>query len=691
MPDGAPPSLEQAFGSLNYNLKQKVDVCASKQIPYAVTTNAKGQVDSSWSDADVEQALMEQCDEMLPALLDEQKNQKQEEAAKKKEEKEKKKEEEKKKREEKAAAEKKRKEEAEKKRIADKEKREEAAAKKKEDDKKREKERQKKAAEDEKKRKAAAKEKKAADKEKAKEKAKSDSEKRKQKAADDKRRYEENERKKKENDKKKKEQAKKREAERKVKDKERKVKKAKEDEKKREKREEKKRKQQEELEKEWSPEDGIDYWEKDYTEDTCCNEQGFQCCRSLAYVTYFLIFPPLFGLMVFIEYELFGWARFAARFAGEGYNLTDFNQPSPAPMEGEAMPIRAGAPTPEPVATSKMFFDFVEENPLTWGLPMIGFMYGIFANIVPMCPGVVLVPLFQELGVSKHAHSTTALVSAVQVVGSGVLGFTAWCGRDARFFICRALFLLTPCAWVGYVIGVTNNLTFKDMLEAMNEDTDDPGVRADLDKASLDLLHTYLRMALGVFMCVMAVVCFIGLFIGGVNRICCPSKTGGSTPGCKSFCQWIIAMCCSFNTGWAFTATIGSGMGMFTFFVLSLFLGVETKRAMPTAIVIGGWTQILPVFFNMVFRGELPYIRLMTMIPGMWFGTVLAPWFSHCGGPQSDLAIYFMCLAAIGVSTVIYGAIKMDKMKEDVDLDVGPMYAIPALDQFFADDVKERL
>jgi hypothetical protein len=54
------------------------------------------------------------------------------------------------------------------------------------------------------------------------------------------------------------------------------------------------------------------------------------------------------------------------------------------------------------------------------------------------------------------------------------------------------------------------------------------------------LMHTYLRLTMGIFMVGMGFVGLFGACIGGANRFCCPSSTGGTTPGCKSFCQWIM-------------------------------------------------------------------------------------------------------------------------------------------------------
>ena len=57
-------------------------------------------------------------------------------------------------------------------------------------------------------------------------------------------------------------------------------------------------------------------------------------------------------------------------------------------------------------------------------------------------------------------------------------------------------------------------------------------------------------------------------------------------------------MYCSVSTGYLFVANIGAGMACTTYFILCMFLGVETKRAMPTAIIVGGWTAWLPAAVN---------------------------------------------------------------------------------------------
>jgi len=463
-----------------------------------------------------------------------------------------------------------------------------------------------------------------------------------------------------------------------------------------------------------------------------CTEVGGNGCRATSFIIYFLVFPALFAALVFMEYESHGWVRVMDRSAAKNPDcfpngpdgpkldlpqcddddtgtstrrfLLDSSEdekaevlsllingappkPTEPPKPAEPSPPSEPSPTEPPLSKSKAFAGFVQENPHSWILPLVGLAMGLFNNILPIAGGLVLMPFFDEMEITKSSEETLALACMAQVVNSGVLGFVSWCARDVRLFVCRALFMLVPIAWFGYLVGTTNNLSFKDLLIAMDKEVDDPGFRDTISKSDIELLHTYIRLGFGAFMCVMSVFVFIGCCIGGMNRYCCPSHTGGSTPGCKSFCQWIIVWALTFNTGWLLVANIGAGMGMTTFFLLSIFLGVEHKRAMPTAIVCGAWTAILPAFSNWFALGGGTYVRLMMMTPGMWFGALLAPWFSKCGGPMCDLIMFFFAIALCGVAVTTLAAIRLQAGSEDVDIDINPIYHVAFIDEMFK---KER-
>jgi uncharacterized membrane protein YfcA len=478
-------------------------------------------------------------------------------------------------------------------------------------------------------------------------------------------------------------------------------------------------------------------------EDTYCEKPGFKGCMAYGFVMMLLGFPLLYGAALGVEYSSHGWDRIVARSAGHAYGSNTHSfleatglvidehgnvakpppsavpkeplqekpkpapEPEPAPGAEEKLaakkpaaavaaakhhevrhrflksPPASAEEAPAPTTKSQMFVGFAKKNPLVWILPSLGFMLGLFANIVPGGFGLLLMPLFEKLGVTHHSDGTVALVCLLAFVNNGVLGFTSWCCRDVRFFICRGLFLLTPCIWIGYLVGVTRHLSMKDIFMDIYDGTEDPEVKKDWEEMEIDMLHTYIRLGLGCFMVFMSLWVLIGVCIGGVNRYCCPSFTGGTTPGGKSFCQWIIVIFCCINTGWMFVATVGCGSGIMTFFLLSVFLGVETKRALPTAIVISGWVAILPAARCIFFADAMPFVTLLMVFPGLWAGAFLAPWFSKCGGPMCDLFLYSLVLCATGTAVVALAAIAIDNGKEDVDINISPMVDIGILNSAY--------
>merc|ERR1719198_459589 len=141
-------------------------------------------------------------------------------------------------------------------------------------------------------------------------------------------------------------------------------------------------------------------------------------------------------------------------------------------------------------------------------------------------------------------------------------------------------------------------------------------------------------------------------------------------------------------------------MACTTFFVLSIFLGTETKRAMPTAVVIGGWTSWLPTAVSNVnlesvlfegetaeLRGGVPYVRFLMIFPGLWFGALFSPAFSRCGGPSCDLFWYFMLLCALGTAVICWAAMGIDDQEEDININIKPMFEIPQVDDWYVETI----
>lgn len=81
----------------------------------------------------------------------------------------------------------------------------------------------------------------------------------------------------------------------------------------------------------------------------------------------------------------------------------------------------------------------------------------------------------------------------------------------------------------------------------------------------------------------------------------------------------------SFLTGWMLMANIGVGITSITFLSLSVFLGADTQRTVPTAVVCGGWCSVFPLLVNSFYLKQLPLLRVLLTIPGAYCGALFAP------------------------------------------------------------------
>ena len=109
-----------------------------------------------------------------------------------------------------------------------------------------------------------------------------------------------------------------------------------------------------------------------------------------------------------------------------------------------------------------------------------------------------------------------------------------------------------------------------------------------------------------------------------------------------------------------------------------MFLGVETRRALPTACAAGGITSLAPLLAQWVIREGQPFVRSLLVLPGLWLGSLLAPYASRCGGPKCDLAFFAVLCLAVGTTTVVWGVVLIQGGGElDVDVDSRPMFGYP--------------
>ena len=78
------PSLQAAIGELQYDLAAAIAVCQSRAIPDDVMAHAKQQVAGQaeeWEPSDIKEELKRQCGELLPGLLEAQKEEQRQKTA----------------------------------------------------------------------------------------------------------------------------------------------------------------------------------------------------------------------------------------------------------------------------------------------------------------------------------------------------------------------------------------------------------------------------------------------------------------------------------------------------------------------------------------------------------------------------------------------------------------------------------
>ena len=99
----------------------------------------------------------------------------------------------------------------------------------------------------------------------------------------------------------------------------------------------------------------------------------------------------------------------------------------------------------------------------------------------------------------------------------------------------------------------------------------------------------------------------------------------------------------------------------------------------------------MPALGNSIYSdaASTSYVRILMMFPGLWLGSLLAPWFSKCGGPMCDLFFYFVVLVGVGTYVVGMAAVKLGKGKEDINIDVDPMFSVDAINVYFKDGEEE--
>ena len=265
-------------------------------------------------------------------------------------------------------------------------------------------------------------------------------------------------------------------------------------------------------------------------------------------------------------------------------------------------------------------------------MPIAGFVSALVTNTVPLSGGLIFAPLLTFLNITGP-RSTLPFCGTMQVISNGYLGFFNNMSRNPNILIWKAMPWVVLPAWVGTGIGITRRYTANEMIFM---------VRVDPEHSV-----TYFRLLFAVFSIGMSVFVFR---VWALGIAAYRSKSSGDT-----LVNWIKVAIISFLAGWILVANIGVGVTVITFLTLSVLIGYEPQRSIPTAVIAGGWTGIFPFLITSLYLHNLPLLRILITLPGTFCGALSAPYVASALGRQNILLAHAIFLALSGSSMLLLG------------------------------------
>jgi len=231
-----------------------------------------------------------------------------------------------------------------------------------------------------------------------------------------------------------------------------------------------------------------------------------------------------------------------------------------------------------------------------WFMPFIGILAACLANSVPVGGGIVFVPALILLGAKVKLG--VAFTVATMTFGNGVFGFLNWLRKDPEVFVWGSFKYTVPSAWFGAVIG-----TFHPLLS-----------------------ESHCKLLFALFSSGVAVLVLRAARNGGKIEPLAAAAAGRPEEELLAEPATRLKLAAvGFSAGLVLVANIAIGNAMATFLSLTLVLGVETRRAIVTGIVAGGWTSLVPFLLHLMALGDVPVARWLMVLPGVFLGARLAP------------------------------------------------------------------
>jgi len=261
-----------------------------------------------------------------------------------------------------------------------------------------------------------------------------------------------------------------------------------------------------------------------------------------------------------------------------------------------------------------------------WFMPFIGIFSATLANSIPVGGGIVFVPALMMLGVNLKLGA--AFTVATMTFGNGVFGFLNWFKKDPTIFVWKSFKFTVPSAWLGATIGILYPI----------------------------LSETQCKYLFGTFSCFVAIIAVRAARNGGVVEpfFYSANKNPEITESQGILNESLLKLSFpAFFAGLILVSNIGIGNALTTFFTLTLFYGVEAKRAMVTGIITGGWTSLVPFLIHLIWLQDVPITRWLMVLPGIYLGAKIAPKVHSILGLEQVLYIFGVFL--IATSLLMFG------------------------------------
>jgi len=300
-----------------------------------------------------------------------------------------------------------------------------------------------------------------------------------------------------------------------------------------------------------------------------------------------------------------------------------------------------------------------------WFMPLVGVGAATLANAVPVGGGIVFFPFLLASGLAG-TFNAVAFGVATQMLGNGTFGLLGWLRKDPARIAWYALPYTVLPSLLGSLLAIFGPAT-----------TGEAGIKRLFGCFALGVAAFVLRAAArgGVHALVAAREHgSAGMTVlsptsgaggsggggGGGGSAAAMEAGGGAAPGgvasgggtpqrnAVGAGAWLLVMLASVFGGWL-VGNIGIGNAVVTFLSLVVLLGVDSHRAVPTAIIAGGWTSAFNGLIHLLVLRDVPTDLWLAVLPGVFCGASVAPHVHTALGPINMLRTFgvFLALSAL--------------------------------------------